>query len=274
MNQKNLDYLKENLMYMGFSDRLYPELQKNIEQGFPDFVLKQKTEYGKVSMESTLHFRKSDETDMYFFNRHDAHLQHPGDSLKDRMQTFYLNKGSGITLKESFNLLEGRAVNTDLSSKEGQKYNAWVQLNFGEKDENGNYKIKQFHQNYGYDLGATIAKYPIKELMDETRKERLIMSLQKGNLQSVTMEAGGKEEKMFISANPQFKTINVVDANMKAVQKETLLKANGREQELSQNGKKYESQKQGAKQDKKPGDEEEGPGQAPKKKQRTRQSIS
>src|SRR5215213_7867790 len=117
MNQKNLDYLKENLLYMGFSDKLYPELQKNMEQGFPDFVLRQKTEYEKLSLESTLHFRKSDQMDMYFFNRHDAHLQHPGDPSKDRLQTFYLNKGHGITLKESFNLLDGRAVNTDLRPK-------------------------------------------------------------------------------------------------------------------------------------------------------------
>jgi hypothetical protein len=42
-----------------------------------------------------------------------------------------------VTLKEAFNLLEGRAAHKELSGKEG-KFNAWIQLDFKEKEENGN----------------------------------------------------------------------------------------------------------------------------------------
>lgn len=219
MNAQNLDYLKENLRLMGFGDRLHADLEKNMQQGFPEFVLKMQSEFSGKNMDTALSFKKSDQSDMYFFNRFDAHLHHRNDASKDVQQTFYLNKGHGVTLKEAFNLLEGRAVHKELSGKEG-RFNAWVQLDFKEKEENGNYKTKQFHQNYGYDLEASLKTFPIKELQNEQQRERLLMSLQKGNVQSVTMTAGGREQMFFVEANPQYKTITVYDSHMKMLNKE------------------------------------------------------
>lgn len=89
-----------------------------------------------------------------------------------------------------------------------------------EKEENGNYKTKQYHQNYGYDLDASLKTFPIKELQNEQQRERLLMSLQKGNVQSVTMTAGGRDQMFFVEANPQYKTITVYDAHMKMQNKE------------------------------------------------------
>jgi hypothetical protein len=219
MNLQNLDYLKENLRLMGFGDKLHADLEKNIGQGFPEFVLKMQSEFNKEKMDTILFFKKSEQSDMYFFNRFDAHLHHKNDPEKDRQQTFFLNKGHGVTLKEAFNLLEGRAVFKELSNKEG-KYHAWIQLDFKEKETNGNNKMKQYHQNYGYDLAGTLKTFPIKELQNEQQRERLMMSLQKGNIQSVTMTAGGREQMFFVQANPQYKTITVYDAHMKMLGKE------------------------------------------------------
>jgi hypothetical protein len=228
MNQQNLDYLKENLRLMGFGDKLQADLEKNIQQGFPEFVLKMQSEFSGKNMDTALSFKKSDQSDMYFFNRFDAHLHHRNDASKGVQQTFYLNKGHGVTLKEAFNLLEGRAVHKELSGKEG-KFNAWIQLDFKEKEENGNYKTKQYHQNYGYNLEASLKAFPIKELGNEQQRERLMMSLQKGNVQSVTMNAGGREQMFFVEANPQYKTVTVYDAHMKMLNKEqrSELVANG-----------------------------------------------
>lgn len=219
MNTQNLDYLKENLRLMGFGDKLHADLEKNIQQGFPEFVLKMQSEFSGKNMDTTLSFKKSDQSDMYFFNRFDAYLHHRNDASKDVQQTFYLNKGHGVTLKEAFNLLEGRAVHKELSGKEG-KFHAWIQLDFKEKEENGNYKTKQYHQNYGYDLQTSLKAFPIKEIQNDQQKERLLMSLQKGNVQSVTMTAGGRDQMFFVEANPQYKTVTVYDAHMKMLNKE------------------------------------------------------
>ncbi len=129
-------------------------------------------------------------------------------------------------------MLNGRAVNKDLVNKEGEKYNAWIQLDLTHKNERGNYDPKQFHKNYGYDLEQTLSKFPIKELTNGEQKDALMKSLEKGNLQSVTFEPNGKEQKMYVEANPQLKTINIYDTNMKLQQHDSL-KKNERTEQLS-----------------------------------------
>jgi hypothetical protein len=47
--------------------------------------------------------------------------------------------------------------------------------------------------------------------LDQEKKEGLIKSLHKGNVQAVTFEKNGFIEKLFIDANPQFKTLNTYD---------------------------------------------------------------
>ncbi len=51
-----------------------------------------------------------------------------------------------------------------------------------------------------------------------------MQSLQKGNVQSVTIEKDGNTHKMFIEADPQYKKVNLYDSNMKLVDKESLEK--------------------------------------------------
>jgi hypothetical protein len=213
MNEKNFEYLKDQVKYTGFGDTLENDLKGKLQMGSPEFQLNQNTKFGNDTATATLHFRKSEERDLYFFNKYDLTLKQEGnpDIMK---QTFYINKSNNITLKEAYNLMGGRAVNKDLTNKEGQVYNAWIQLDFKETDKNGNYHLKHFHSNYGFDLEKELAKHPIKELTNEQNKIRLLESLQKGNRQSVVFLKDGNEQKVFIEANPRFKTINVYDHNM------------------------------------------------------------
>lgn len=213
MNQKNFDYLKDQLKYTGFGEGLENELKDRMQQQTPKFMLLHQGSFGKDDIVSTLHFRKPEQSDMYFFNKYDLTLKKENAS-EPIHQTFYLSKGKNITLKEAYNLLNGRAVNKDLTNKEGQVYNAWIQMDFKQTDKNGNYKLQQFHQNYGYDLKSALEKHPIRELSNEQDKAQLIESLHKGNRQSVTFLRNGIEEKHFIEANPQFKCINIFDRNL------------------------------------------------------------
>ncbi|MDQ2721565.1 MAG: hypothetical protein M3Z26_17645 [Bacteroidota bacterium] len=108
MNNENFQYLSDNLKYMGFGENLKSELEKNLNEGKADFQLHYKAEINKKPFEATMNFRKSDSTDMYFFNNYHASLEKSNGEKAE--QTFYVNKGKGITGKEAFNLLDGRAV--------------------------------------------------------------------------------------------------------------------------------------------------------------------
>ncbi|MBJ2124301.1 MULTISPECIES: hypothetical protein [Flavobacterium] len=217
MNQKNLEYLKDQLKYTGFGETFDQVLKEKIMQGEKEFKIMREGVYGSDSMNTVLNFKKSDQSDMYFFNSYHVNLQKEN-SKESLEQTFYINgSGGNITLKEAYNLMEGRSVNKDLKNKDGELYNCWIQIDFKNSDDGGNFKFNHYHQNYGYDLEASVAKHSIKELETPKYKEDLLNSLKKGNLQSVTFVVGGAESKMYIEANPQFKTVKVFDENMQRI---------------------------------------------------------
>jgi hypothetical protein len=238
MNQKNFEYLKDQVKFTGFGDALENELKEKMQKEAPGFQLVHNAKFGNDTTTATLHFKKSDQSDMYFFNRYNVSLkQEQSSDVVD--QTFYINKGNNITMKEAYNLMSGRAINKDLTNKEGQVYNAWMQMDFKETDGSGNYKMKHYHQNYGYELEKVLATHPIKELGNEQDKSRLIDSLNKGNRQSVTFIQNGNEQKHFIEANPKFKSINVYDDSMQRIvnkqskgESETQGEANSAKQEV------------------------------------------
>jgi hypothetical protein len=240
MNEKNFEYLRDQVKYTGFGEGLEGELKEKMQKEEPTFVLNHTAKYGEDTAQATLNFKKSSESDMYFFNSYKVEL-HKEDSKEALEQTFYINKGSNITMKEAYNLMEGRAVNKDLTNKEGEVYNAWVQLDFKQADTNGNFKLNQYHQNYGYDLEATLSKHPIKELENPKHKEDLMDSMKKGNLQSATFLKEGNEIKQYIEASPQFKTINVYDSNLKRIDNRHAKQekeSQGEETSVKQNNKK------------------------------------
>jgi hypothetical protein len=276
MNEKNLEYLKDNIKYMGFGEKLFTELENQLKAGQSEFQLTLSTEVNKKPFEAKLNFRKSDNSDMYFFNSYNATLERKNGEKLD--QTFYLNKGKGVTAKEAYNLLEGRAVHKELSNKAGDPYKAWIQLDLENKDKNNNHEVKQFHENYGYDLKTTLSNYPIKEMIEESEKEKLIRSLEKGNMQIVTLDTPGKEITVFMEANPQYKTMNIYNSKMQRLdqdQRQELLKKPEIKEE-SKDLKQGMEQKEEVKQDikksakQKPGDDLD----PPKKKTSRKKGMS
>ncbi|HEU4790337.1 MAG TPA: hypothetical protein VFS71_11675 [Flavobacterium sp.] len=216
MNQKNLEYLKDQIKFTGFGEGMENALKEKMEKGETEFTLSHNVKYGNDFVSANLNFKKSDQGDMYFFNSYKMSLEKE-QSKEVLAQTFYINKDNNITAKEAYNLMEGRAVNKDLKNREGELYNAWIKLDFKETDGNGNFKLNHYHQNYGYDLAGSLAKHPIKELENEKYKDDLLNSLKKGNVQSVIFTIDGVEKKQFVEANPHFKTINVYDGSMQRV---------------------------------------------------------
>ncbi|MGN6601786.1 MAG: hypothetical protein ACTHK8_05000 [Ginsengibacter sp.] len=209
MNEKNLQYLKDNLKYMGFGEKLNESLEANISEGKPSFELQLSEKMHRGNIDAKLHFRQSPSTGMYFFNSYEAHLVK--ENGFERNQQFYLNNGKGVTLKEAYNLLDGRSVLKDMTNKEGVEYKAWLKLDFDDKKANGQYQVRQFHhEKYGFDLKKELQKFNLSELPAD-KEMQLLQSLQKGNRQAANFDMGGENVLMYIEANPQFKTLNLID---------------------------------------------------------------
>ncbi len=255
MNEKNFEYLKDQVKFTGFGQDLEAALKENLAKTQSEFRLVHSTQYGKDELSVSLHFKKSGQSDMYFFHSYLASLKK--DNQKEAVkQTFYINQQAGnITQKEAYNLLDGRAINKDLVNKEGNLYNAWLQLDFKETAANGNFKFKQFSENYGFDLEKSLSKLPIQELADEKDKIRLLESLGRGNRQAVTLSHNESDQKVFIQAAPQFKAVIAYDQNQRRL---TLDRPRQAEKESSpqQLSEKNQAAKQ---QPKVAADEQDGP---------------
>lgn len=260
MNIKNLEYLKEGLKYLGFGEKLNADLENRIKEQAPTFQLSVEGEFAKGATKEkvgfVLDFKKSEQSDMYFFNRYQATLK-KDDPAQEKTQTFYITKNAGITAKEAYNLLDGRAVNKNLLTADDKPYNAWLQLEFAEKDKHDNFKVKQYHHGYGYDLESTLKRYPIKELGTDEGKTKLTKSLEKGNIQQVTFTKEGNDEKMFIAANPQYKSIDLYNSKMEK-------QFQGIEKRDKDDVDKSPEKKEKAKQD----IDDDGPGKQEKKQSR------
>lgn len=214
--QKNRDYINNQIKYLGFGEGFNEDLEKALQSGNEKIDFPISKEFSSLSTKSnpidfTLHFNKGKESDMYFLNSYSAQLNTADTNPENsHSQTFYLNKGKGFTAKEAFNLLSGRSVNKDLTNKEGVSYNAWVKLKPSENNgEKGNRDFQIFNENYGYDLKEALSKFPIKEMETPEAEDRLMSSLKKGNLQSVTFSGVDGDSKKYIEAVPQYKNINV-----------------------------------------------------------------
>jgi hypothetical protein len=154
-------------------------------------------------------------------------------------QTFYINKGSGITAKEAYNLMEGRAVHKQLENLEGEKYNAWITINKEEKNDNGNYKLRTFTDGWNYKPERAIDKLDIIGINEPGNREKLMKSLEKGNRHEVTAMKNGKEVKLFLEANPAEHRVNLTNWKGEAQQLEHYKKP-----EAKQDQKKTETQSQ------------------------------
>jgi hypothetical protein len=223
MNENNLDYLQNTLKYLGFGEPLSEKLKAAITKELPEFSLnfniphraanaKDNPELADI-VSYTLGFSRSKDTDMYFFNKYQASLQKAGEHAWLE-QTFYINKGKGVTAKESYNLLSGRAVNKDVVLKSGEKANIWLKLDFTEHTPEKGYAINSYGQQYGFDLKETVEKFKIQDMEKPGFKDQLLKSLERGNLHEVSFLKNGKETTGFVTANPQFKTLDFYDRNL------------------------------------------------------------
>ncbi len=214
MNNENLEYLSNQLKFLGFGEGLAKQLEEKMKEGNPEFSLNDSREYDKDKMEAVIHFRHSvkDGKDNYFCNSYIATLK-GAETEKDKSQFIYVNgKGQNITFKESCNLLNGRSSFKEITPREGSPYKAWQIIDHENIDMKTGYpKLRQFGSNYGFNLKEAVERLPFKALKYPDQYKTLMKSLEKGNRPETILMKDGKEVKVFLEANPRYKTMNMYD---------------------------------------------------------------
>ncbi|WP_142528572.1 hypothetical protein [Pedobacter westerhofensis] len=238
--------MKNTLERLDFPVEVANKLVKEVETQKPDIKLTHDANRGNETVQYDLNFRKSDTSDMYFFNSYQATLK-TGDQAHDKTQEFRIRNGNNMGADEAFNLVAGRAVNKSLVNGDGDAYQAWLKVDFSQKDNYGNHKMEQFNERYGYNLEKALDKFPIAELSRPEERKDLMESLKAGNSSAVTFTKDGKEAVLFIEANPRLRTINIKDEKGVSVRRDQL-ELKDKAQSTKINETKDQSQKAGKKQ--------------------------
>ncbi|MFA6084656.1 hypothetical protein [Mucilaginibacter sp.] len=242
----NVEYLQNGFLNLGFGDKLNKDLEMAMERKQTDIQLHHRNDYNGDIMSYTLNLKKSDKSDLYFFNSIDATLKKEGQEQEIK-QSFGIKKNYGVTAKEAYNLMDGRSIEKKLYNDEGTAQTRWLKLDFENKNQYGNYKM---YRMFPYNLEREINKYPV-ELKNDYEKNELIRSLKKGNAQQITVEQDGQKVKYYLSANPAERTLDIYDANKNVVKRELLMKQDQRKeqkQEQQQDNKQTQKNTQQKKQ--------------------------
>ena len=81
----------------------------------------------------------------------------------NRQQHFKLQGDENVDLTQAYNLLASRSVPIN---------DSWQQLDFNDKDPQGNYQVKEFPLGYGYELEIVVRELPLKKTLD-TRENKI-----------------------------------------------------------------------------------------------------
>lgn len=205
--EQNNQMLHSQLQRAGFSG-LSNKIEEHIRQEQPQFAVPVSYYINdKERLDHQLSFVK-DQSGQYRFEGYKTNLHDEAKPEEQREQFFSMRTGYNVNAMEAYNLLAGRAI---------QKEGTWMQLDMNDKDRNGNFRIKEFHSGYGYDLEKTLQQLPLKELLDKNDADNLRDVLRQGNRQSVSFIKDGNEQRYYIEANPQFKSLNIYDEHSRKI---------------------------------------------------------
>jgi hypothetical protein len=223
MNEQNLEYLKKKLDYLGFGTKLNNVLTSAIAKPLENFTLginqsyintqsKKNPALGGDHVRFLLNFNRSKTSDMYFLNDYEVTLNKAGNSVPIR-QVFDLERDNRINALQAYKLLSGNSFEKDVHLKpenggSAEKRKVWFKLDLDIQDAYGNHPLKKFYPEFKFDLSEAIDRYPFHNL-SEIDKEGMMKLLRNGNLASAEMTVHKKNILVFVTANPQFKGLDV-----------------------------------------------------------------
>jgi hypothetical protein len=236
--EQNNQALHQQVQRAGFP-HLSANIDEQIKQGQQQFFVPVSYYLNdKERLDHQLSFVKN-QSGLYQFEGYKTTLYNEAKPDEKRQQYFSMRNGHNVNITEAYNLLSGRCI---------QSGDTWMQLDFNDKDPHGNFRIKQFHSDYGYDLEKVLQQLPLKELLNKGEADKLKEALKNGDKASVSFVKDGKEQRFYIEANPQFKLVNIYDEHSRKITLHTALgnktmeavkvthKVNEQQQQAKKNG--------------------------------------
>ncbi|WP_231490296.1 hypothetical protein [Pedobacter sp. Leaf170] len=240
MDENNYEYLKKSLDYLGFGTHLNQVLHEAIRKQDISFSIGFNQRYipsefksdpnrGVDQMHFELRFNRSKTGDAYFLNAMEAKLTRYN-ATEPIQKRFELDSRNRISALQAYKLLCGQSFRkdifvldlNDLQENKNKRVAVWHKLDLKVTNKDGEHPMKLFFPEYGFDLEKTFNRYPFADLQDSDKREAAIKALLFGNLISLKMVLDGKTVPVYLSADPEFKILNLYDEHMQPVKSEKI----------------------------------------------------
>jgi hypothetical protein len=157
----------------------------------------------KERLDHSLNFKK-DESGQYDFVGFKMSI-YDHSKAEDIKEHFFV--ADQVNAKQAYELLSGRAVLTD---------NTWKQFDLNDKDVDRNYRVKEFPQEYGFDLKNAVEELPLINI-DRLQISDLLSSLSNGRREMIALSINDEVRKFYIEANPHIRGLSIYNESSKKV---------------------------------------------------------
>ncbi|HLX94014.1 MAG TPA: hypothetical protein VKR32_20160 [Puia sp.] len=198
----NHEFLCEDLKFLGYGDHLNMLVKMAMAAAKTQFDVGFPCQAEGLPMQAILFFEKKDPEGFFFLTGHRL-------ILRDRSHHFAIVKGRGVTLKEGYHLLCGRAVFKELRGRNGQKHQAWIQLDLNKGDGHG-FKMNIYHESYGFDLQAELEKNSGFVSLDASLRAKIQKVLESGDYIDTYLREDGELKLVRMWADPTKKMVHIV----------------------------------------------------------------
>lgn len=152
MNLNNLQNLQSEVRELCFNEKLLPEMEANMQKGLPEFQLHDSRAGNKGTVDFTLYFKKSSQSDFFYLNKYDVYLNKT-EPLAEGQKYMVISKGdndkpvfrSFQNPHEAIDYFKGQKGESELAVGKGPGNK--TTLATMEKDK-VNYVAKDFQKTY------------------------------------------------------------------------------------------------------------------------------
>lgn len=238
---RNIEELKEVVRKVGFNglDRkidLLVREEKNQSVLHVSFYLKERE---RIDYDISI---ARDNEGRYVMENYRATLHYENRPDGDRRQTFYPDIGQWINSGQAVNLLEGRAIMVESMSSNAFHESSWKQLDFTDRDNEGNYVIKEFPVSYGFDLKKEVNRLPVGNDI----KEKLLIQLAEGKQGEINLNLpDDKQIVAAVTAEPHRRQLQLKDGKGKPLSLEKILRGDQHSPVIRNNTGKTEKEEMG-----------------------------
>ncbi|WP_300601916.1 hypothetical protein [Niabella sp.] len=207
---ENADALKSRIGNVGFGNRFDKEIDEALAAGSAEIrpFTSEVIENRRMDFEPEI---KIKDNKGYYNGFKATFYNEDGTTV-----TQWFKAADRVTINEAYILMvdqqHPRAVHKTYYNEAGEKYGQWVQLDFSQRTESGNYLTKRYGD---FDQVAKLNDYAFVELASEKQKITAAAHLADGREIALTPVNQEKYSQIFVRANPERGTFTFTDVEGK-----------------------------------------------------------